>query len=167
MYRPITRATLAALALSLGGCGLMHRHPGAPPQMGEQLHQRPLVHVKAGIVSVSPEPVVVHTSAGDQAVTWRLPAGTRFDGVGIVVLGRVLDAKGEPAPPTQKTLETPGLKVDERAREAFTCQVAADQQSVTCKPSGKPGMRGVYKYQIRVVHQGKPLAWDPNILHLD
>ena len=162
-----TPVVIVAAALLLGGCGWMPHHEHPIEHLGAQLHQRPLVVVKGGLVSVSPEPVVVQPSAGDRAVTFRLPPGTRFDGAGIVVLGRLVDAKGEPLPPTQKTLESTGGKLDERAREAFACRVAADQQSATCTPGGKPGARGVYKYQIRVVHQGRLLTWDPNILHLD
>ncbi|MFO1327215.1 MAG: hypothetical protein U1F56_07640 [Rubrivivax sp.] len=163
---------LLAGLLSLGGCGLMHRGQGHEQWMGERLHREPLVFVKAGLVSVSPEPVVLQTGPAGAAstppvITWRLPEGTRFDGAGIVVLGRLVDAKGEPVPATQKGLEAQGTRIDERARDAFTCQVGADQRSATCRPNAKPGARGIYKYQIRVVHQGQLITWDPNILHLD
>lgn len=165
-----TPVAMAAAALLLGGCGLFPHpahHAHHLDRLAAELHQRPLVAVKAGLVSISPEPVVLHTSAGDKAITWRLPEGTRFDGAGIVVLGRVVDAKGEPLPPTQKGLEAQGTRVDERARDAFTCQVGADQRTATCRPNARPGARGIYKYQIRVVHQGQLITWDPNILHLD
>lgn len=155
-----------ALALTMGGCA-MHHAQHHDQHLGAMLHERPLVYVKSGVISVSPEPVVLHPGAGDKGITWRLPRGTSFDGPGIVVLGRLVDAKGEAVPPTQRALETPGLKVDERQRDAFACTVAEDRQSVRCSPTGKPGSRGVYKYLIRVLHDGKPLSWDPNILHLD
>lgn len=161
------RLLLAGSLTGLGGCGWLHTHDGHERHLAERLHQRPLVHVKAGLLSVSPEPVVLQAGAGDRSIAWQLPAPALFEGAGIVVLGRLVDARGEPVPPTQKALETPGLKIDGTQREAFACRVSEDRRQVSCTSSGKPGARGVYKYQIRVLHEGKTLLWDPNILHLD
>ena len=158
---------LLAGLLSLGGCGFMHHGQGHEQRMGERLHREPLVFVKAGLVSVSPEPVVLSTVAGDKDITWRLPPGTRFDGAGVVVVGRVRDSKNNPLRPEQKSLEETGTRVDDSGKSAFVCRVHADQQLATCTPQGKAAPPGVYKYLITVVHQGKTLSWDPNILHLD
>lgn len=162
-----TAAVLTGLAITLAGCSLLPGHRPHTQQLGERLHQRPLVFVRGGALSVSPEPVVFQGSAGDKDITWRLPPGTRFDGAGIVLLGRVVNAKGEAVPPTHRSLELEGLRTDKRLAGAFACQVAADQQSASCRPAPDGAPRGVYKYEIRVVHQGQRLTWDPHILHLD
>lgn len=165
--RAAVRLLLAGSLTGLGGCAWLPTHDDPERQLAERLHRRPLVHVKAGLLSVSPEPVVLHTGVGDRSIAWQLAAPAQFEGAGILVLGRLVDSRGEPVPPTQKALETPGLKIDGTQRQAFACRVSEDRRQVTCTPTGKPGARGVYKYQIRVLHEGKTLLWDPNILHLD
>lgn len=155
---------LGAVAV-LSGCA-MHHHDHAG-HIGERLYLQPLVTVKADIVSVSPEPLVLRRSEANDRLVWNLPRGLSFpkEGPGIRIEGLLLDAKGEPLRPVQDAHLTPGAKPDPRTQAHWKC-TTVDPQRVECTVDRKQSRVGIYKYTIRVVAGGKELRpADPHIYH--
>lgn len=158
----------ALLPLLLSACA-MHRHDPAQ-HLGDRLHQRPLITVKAGIVSVSPEPVVFQRSQSKGEIVWRLPAGYSFPDNGIEIKGLLVNKDRLAVKPDQYALMAPGLDVDASGKRAFDCQVnKTDQQEFKCEAAAAGYRIGVYRYMIRVVDDStkRRIEWDPNIFAID
>lgn len=157
---------LAATVL-LGGCA-MHPHDHAQ-RLGDWLHERPLITVKGGIISVAPEPIVVYRGKSAGPIVWRLPKGYTFPDDGIEIKGRVIGRDNQAVLPNQAALKDPGLGIDPKPMRAFDCSVNSnDRQEFSCRPA--PGITelGVYRYVIRVLKDGKErIEWDPHIFSMD
>ena len=84
---------LVAVVVLLGGCMGHHmRHGGGPGgpmgPRGEAMHANPVVSVKGGQISVSPDPLVFLKDEKNVRITWQLGgAGLSFPQNGIVIEG--------------------------------------------------------------------------------
>lgn len=151
-------ATLAAITLTTGCAS--HRHD--PSHMIERLHLRPQVTVKAGIVSISPEPLVFARDERDVRITWQAEKGFSFTDDGIVIEGRVSNARKGQAVAAM----TERLQLDRDQKEIIDCQPAADRRSFSCRNLNTRS--GVFKYTIRVRDaQGRVHEFDPTIMNND
>ena len=146
MNKSLPLALVAAAAL-LGGCVGHHMHHGGGPggpmgPRGEAMHVNPLVSVKGGVVSVSPDPLVFLKGEKDVRITWRLGAqGLSFPENGIVIEGPKQD-------------------------EIVDCKPGEGGRDFSCL--NRHSRPGTYKYTIRVLQDGKALKpLDPNIMNLD
>ncbi len=165
----MNRLLLAALAATfvMTGCSLHPRHhdprPGPGTTSADALHTQPLLTVREGIISVAPEPIVVSISElrkKNQPIVWRLPAGYRFQKLGIEVLGVL--------PPTLEALKNTTLVPNPVGKAALECQaVEKDEQAFACRFTER-AVKGVYRYAIRVIDPaGKPIDWDPSVFAMD
>lgn len=181
MNRPTSLLTLAAAAL-LAGCVVLPQppRPPSPPQppwsgqpqqpgLADALHTRPLLTVRFGTISVSPEPIVVSLRDLKEPIVWRLPEGHRFPAEGgIEFLGIVVGAGGKPVPPSQESLKDPSPRLDRQGRQALECRVQGDdRREFACRFTAR-AMPGVYRYVIRVIDKaGRTLEWDPSMFAMD
>lgn len=161
-------ALAAALTAALtAGCAMHAHDPSHHGRMAEQLYRFPLVSVKAGLISVSPEPLVLRRSESVDEIVWTLPPGLSFAKDGIRIEGLLLGRNGEPLPPRQDAHVTPDAKPDPRTAAHFRCEPRGAQQ-FACKVDRSQSRLGIYKYTIRVLQDGKALApADPHIYHPD
>ncbi|MFT3817149.1 MAG: hypothetical protein QM750_05895 [Rubrivivax sp.] len=169
MNKRLPLALIAAAAL-LGGCAGHHMHHGGGPggpggpmgPRGEAMYANPLVTVKGGVVSISPEPLVFLASEKDVRITWRLgSAGLSFPDNGIVVEGRVVgDVRRSSAAAAARQ------ELDPKQDQIVDCKRGAEGREFSClNRNTQPGR---YKYTIRVLQDGKPLQpFDPEIMNLD
>lgn len=166
--RALAATGAAALIAALGAGCAMHAHdPSHHARMAEQLYRYPLVSVKAGLVSVSPEPLVLRRSEAVDEIVWTLPAGLSFAKEGIRIEGLLLGRNGEPLPPRQDAHLSADARPDPRTAAHFRCEPRGVQQ-FACKVDRGQSRPGIYKYTIRVLQDGKALApADPNIYHPD
>jgi hypothetical protein len=135
--------------------------------MSDRLYVNPLITVKAGIISVSPEPLVLRKSDAGDEIVWNLPPGLTFQDRGISVDGLLQDAKGERLRPNQDAHVGVATKLEPGSDKHFKCEVRGKQQ-YACKVDKKVSQKGIYKYTIRLKQDGKDLpAADPSIYHPD
>ncbi|MCW5635406.1 MAG: hypothetical protein KIT17_18860 [Rubrivivax sp.] len=166
--QPAVRTALAAFAAvaaaTLAGCAT-----DRVQRLGDALHARPVLTVRQGVISVSPEPVTVYLSTAKDPIVWRLPGGFSFPADGITILGQVVDAQGRGVPPNERALKDPGLRVQPEGRTAFACRLnESNRQEFACEPVKGRAAVGVYRYAIRVIDKdGKRIEWDPNIFAMD
>ncbi|MEN9630878.1 MAG: hypothetical protein RJA10_4106, partial [Pseudomonadota bacterium] len=99
--RTTTAGLLVLTAALLGGCAMHGHGPDHHARMAEQLYRMPLVTVKAGLISVSPEPLVLRRSEAADEIVWVLPPGLTFQKNGIQIEGLLRGANGEYLPPKQ------------------------------------------------------------------
>ena len=165
--RTTTAGLLALTAALLGGCAMNGHGPGHHGRMAEQLYRMPLVTVKAGLISVSPEPLVLRKSEAGDEIVWNLPPGLTFQERGITVDGLLRDAKGERLRPVQDAHVGVAAKPEPGTDKHFKCEARGRQQYV-CKVDKKMSQVGIYKYTIRLMQDGKALPpADPSIYHPD
>lgn len=159
-------AVAAALSASvLGGCAMQHHDRAG--HLSERLYQRPLVTLKAGILSVSPEPLVLRRSEATTDIVWSLPPGLSFGKAGIAIEGLLLGRDDQPLPPRQDAHLAEGSKPDPSTRDHFRCAPRSERE-FACTVDKKAARVGIYKYTIHVRQGGKDLPpADPNIFHLD
>jgi hypothetical protein len=165
--RTTTAGLLALTAALLGGCAMHGHGPGHHAQMAEQLYRMPLVTVKAGLISVSPEPLVLRRSEAADEIVWVLPPGLTFQKNGIQIDGLLLGGNGEPLAPRQDAHVGVAAKPDPRSAGHFRCEPRGERQ-FACKLDKKQSRPGIYKYTIRLMQDGKALPpADPHIYHPD
>lgn len=163
------RTTVLAVAAAavLGGCSMHH---AAHHDRTDGLHHRPLITVRAGTISIAPEPVVLLRGRDQGRIVWSAPPGYTFADDGIEIKGRVIDRAGAPVRPNHLALAQPGLGLDPGAAKAFACELERkERRSFSCTvrdPAAPPA--GVYRYHIRLrAADGSRLDWDPSIFAMD
>lgn len=139
---------VTVLALLLGACGGRYH---------EQMRNAwPQVEVSGDtVMAVSPDPLVFRRDQGAAVITWRLPGDEyRFARNGIVVDGE---------------LDRPGGMVAGKAREQneiIDCKPIDEARRFQC--INRNTRAGTFKYTVRVLRQGKPLApLDPEITNME
>lgn len=134
-----------AIALLLGGCAA---------QQGGRGNDRPLVEVAGDVVQrVVPDPLRFRQGQGAVVITWRLGAdGYSFPANGITVDGE---------------LERPKGKLKSRDQDQVVdCKPVANGRQFQCiYRNSRPG---TFKYTVRVLRNGQPLApFDPEITNME
>lgn len=160
--------SIAVAAAVLAGCASHEHHTR---RLGDQLHSTPLVTAPFGygIVSVSPEPIVLNLRVKEPKVTWSAPEGFTFSTDqktrGIEILGLVVDAKGEPVNlrTNPNALKDASPNVREGSSSHFRCDVA--ERQATCVPGVGLVKNGVYRYVIRLRDKaGNLIVGDPHVV---
>lgn len=158
---------LAMLAL-LAGCGHHGRmgHHGGMPGTAAQ-HFNPVVSVRDGQISVSPDPLVF--AKGERGpIVWRLPPGLQFAEKGGVTIDGEVPLAG--ADRKSKATEWQG-----RAK-FFSGQLLPQEEIVGCRLvtarefscDNRNTRAGVYRYTLRVIDdKGVSIVWDPTVMNND
>jgi len=165
LVRPLPRlgALAGALvgALVLAGCSMV---PHGPQASGG--HERPALSLRYGVLAVSPEPVVI-MKTDRSPLTFSAPAGTTFPRNGIEFLGLVVDRNGNPVPPDPKALKDSAFDVNPDGRKAFDCRFDEKKPTeIVCTPTGALA-KGVYRYAMRVLKDGKLIESDPHVFSME
>lgn len=149
MKRPFTTRRLSlpvalVLSISIGACSLFSTR--ATPD-------KPLVTITGGKIAVEPEPLVFKLGGGPIDIVWRTDGKTLFSAEnGIVIEGEVAVKDGPIINPRQD--------------EIVNCRASQDRATFTC--TNKRSRKGLFKYTVRLVQDGKPLPpHDPGIMNLD
>lgn len=142
------------LALLLGACGGRYH---------QQMHNAwPEVVVSGDVVkAVNPDPLRFRQGQGAVVITWRVPGDEyRFARNGIVI-------DGEIEGPAAKARTQALLAARPREQnEIIDCRPLEDARRFQCiYRNTRPG---TFKYTVRVLRQGKPLApLDPEITNME
>lgn len=158
--------------LAMSGCA-MHPHDRAG-HLGDRLHDRPIVTVRGGLLSVAPEPVVFSMGEfrkrepAQRVLVWELPAGYRFnpDG-GIQFKGMVPAAK--PGSNQTTIMGSTDARL-EPASDAFRCEaVRENPRAFRCAVNvDQLQLRRAYRYWIRVItDKGDRIEWDPHAIPIE
>jgi hypothetical protein len=162
--------SVALAAVFLAGCASHETHLR---RLGDQLHVTPLVTAPFGygIVSISPDPIVLDLKAKEPKITWLAPEGFTFPidqrDRGIEIVGLVVDADGKSVDlrRSPNALKAPGLRIRPGTAEHFKCSHAPT--TVTCVPV-QVVKGGVYRYVIRVRDKaGNQLVGDPSVIPME
>lgn len=141
-----SRALAVALGLSvvLGACSLFGPR-GAP--------EKPVVTFKDGRIAVVPEPLIFKVGGGPVEIVWRIDGKLQFaDKDGITIDGELAVRDGPIVNPRQD--------------EIVNCRASEDRQQFTC--TNKRSRKGIFKYTVRLVQDGRPLpAHDPGIMNIE
>ncbi len=157
-----TLVVLTAAAV-MAGCAQHHR-PDHGQRFDSVIHERPLVTVKSGVISVSPEPLVFLKAQRDVRIQWELPRGLTFPDNGIVIEGQVMDPtkRGEPLSPSAQAHKVVG-PINREQQEIVDCKRGEDRQTFSClNRHTKPG---VFRYTIRAIVDGKVVESDPTLMN--
>lgn len=159
-------------ALVLSGCA-MHPHDRAG-HLGDRLHERPIVTVKGGLLSVAPEPMVFSVSdfrkrdATQRVLVWELPAGYRFNPKGGIDFKGVVPAAKAGANQAAVMGSTEARL--EPAAEVFRCGPVSDNpRAYRCAVDvEKLQVRRAYRYMIRVLNdRNEAIEWDPHAIPIE
>lgn len=165
-----TLATLAAGALLMAGCAT-HDHGARHAQQLERLlHSRPLVTVRYGVISIAPEPIVIHLKEVKGPLVFQLPEGYRFPAKapGIEFLGVIIGENGQPQKPSQDLVKEPRPRLNVEARRHFLCTTDdKTYREVSCQVTSSVLRNAVYRYTIRVEGPNGTITWDPNVFSMD
>lgn len=143
----MTKKLLAglAIALLLGACAA---------QQGGRSNDRPVVEVAGDAVQrVVPDPLRFRQGKGAVVITWRLSAdGYSFPANGITIDGE---------------LERPRGQLKSRDQDQVVdCKPTANGRQFQC--NYKNSRPGAFKYTVRVLRNGQPLApFDPEITNME
>lgn len=160
------------VALVMSGCA-MH-HPDHAGHMGERLHDRPIVTVRGGLLSVAPEPVVFSIAEfrkrepSRRELVWELPAGYRFNPKGGIEFKGVVPAAKAGANQTAVMGSTDARL--EPSREAFRCApVRENPRAFRCAVDVEQlQVRRAYRYWIRVLtDRNEAIEWDPHAIPIE
>lgn len=156
----------------LSGCA-MHSHDHAA-RLGDRLHERPIVTVKGGLLSVAPEPVVFSASEfkrrepAQRVLVWELPAGYRFNPKGGIEFKGVVPAAKSAANQAAVMGSTEARL--EPAPEVFRCgPVRENPRAYSCAVDvDKLQVRRAYRYMIRVLtDKNEAIEWDPHAIPIE
>lgn len=142
--RRLSLTVAIALSTLIGACSLFSSR--ATPD-------KPLVTISNGKIAVEPEPLVFKVGGGAVDIVWRTDGKTLFAAEnGIVIDGEVAVKDGPIINPRQD--------------EIVNCRASQDRTTYTC--TNKRSRKGLFKYTVRLVQDGKPLPpHDPGIMNLE
>jgi hypothetical protein len=149
MKRNLFAAALCALALS--ACDVLRGGLGMPT------HERPVVTISNGVISVDPNPLRFARGHGNVNIIWKVEtAGHRFAARGIVIDGEVSDGSRD---------VRPGVPLKPQD-EIVDCRPLGNDQFQCLNKNRRPG---IFKYTIRVIGpDGRELPpLDPAIINME
>ncbi len=163
------KKTLSAAVLSaavLAGCSVHQHHTR---DFADQLHSRPVLTVRHGVISVAPDPIVIKKSELKGPITFLAPEGYTFPATnGIEFLGLVTDRQGNPVAPDPRELKNSAFELQTEAKNAFNCRASEDRRQFVCDVVAERLKKGIYRYAMRLQDSsGKPIESDPSVFSME